>query len=157
MVMSKVMRQMPVRAGRAVPARGEAARPSISDETPDPRRERQGTGLAKPIAGTGGLLEATLERENLRQALKRVRANRGSAGVDGLDIDQTARKLVTEWPAIREQLLRGTYRPAPVRRVLIPKPDRGQRKLGIPTVTDRLIQQALLQVLQPLLDPSLIF
>ena len=74
--------------------------------------------------------------------------------MDGLDIDQTARRLVTEWPQLREQLLRGTYRPSPVRRVTIPKPDGGERELGIPTVTDRLIQQALLQVLQPLLDPT---
>ena len=152
--MSKVMRQMPVQTGRAGNARGEAARQTVSDETPGPHRECQGTGSAKPTAGTGGLLEAALTRENLRRALKRVRANRGSAGVDGLDIAQTERKLVTEWPHIREQLLRGTYRPAPVRRVLIAKPDGGQRELGIPTVTDRLIQQALLQVLQPLLDPS---
>ncbi|WP_269764599.1 reverse transcriptase domain-containing protein, partial [Burkholderia ubonensis] len=100
------------------------------------------------------LLEAALTRENLRQALKRVRANKGAPGVDGLDIDQTARHLVTAWPAIREQLLRGTYRPMPVRRVTIPKPDGGERELGIPTVTDRLIQQALLQVLQPVLDPT---
>jgi group II intron reverse transcriptase/maturase len=74
--------------------------------------------------------------------------------VDGLDIDQTARQLGTTWPALREQLLRGTYRPSPVRRVTIPKPDGGERELGIPTVTDRLIQQALLQVLQPILDPT---
>lgn len=100
------------------------------------------------------LLAAALTRENLQQAFKRVRANKGAAGVDGLDIDQTARQLVTTWPTLREQQLRGTYRPSPVRRVTIPKPDGGERKLGIPTVTDRLIQQALLQVLQPILDPT---
>jgi Group II intron, maturase-specific domain/Reverse transcriptase (RNA-dependent DNA polymerase) len=84
-----------------------------------------------------------------------VRANKGAAGVDGLDIDQTAEHLRTAWPAIREQLLSGTYRPSPVRRVTIPKPDGGgERELGIPTVTDRLIPQALLQVLQPILDPT---
>jgi group II intron reverse transcriptase/maturase len=97
---------------------------------------------------------AALTRENLLQAFKRVRANKGAAGVDGLDIDQTARQLVATWPTLREQLLRGTYRPSPVRRVTIPKPDGGERELGIPTVTDRLIQQALLQVLQPVLDPT---
>jgi RNA-directed DNA polymerase len=83
-----------------------------------------------------------------------VKANKGSAGVDGLDIEQTGQYLKTAWPKIRERVLRGTYRPAPVRRVTIPKPDGGQRELGIPTVTDRLIQQALLQVLQPMLDPT---
>jgi RNA-directed DNA polymerase len=83
-----------------------------------------------------------------------VRANKGAAGVDGLDIDQTAALLRTEWPAIRARLLRGTYRPNPVRRVSIPKAGGGERELGIPTVTDRLIQQALLQVLQPILDPT---
>ena len=74
--------------------------------------------------------------------------------MDGLDIDETAGQLVPAWPQLREQLLRGTYRPSPVRRVTIPKPDGGERELGIPTVTDRLIQQALLQVLQPILDPT---
>jgi len=100
------------------------------------------------------LLRAALTRENLRRAFKHVRANKGAAGVDGLDIDQTARQLVTTWPTLREQLLRGTYRPSPVRRVTIPKPDGGECELGILTVTDRLIQQALLQVLQPILDPT---
>lgn len=100
------------------------------------------------------LLRAALRRENLLQAFKRVRANKGAAGVDGRDIDETSRYLAEAWPGIREQLLAGTYRPSPVRRVTIPKPDGGERELGIPTVTDRLIQQALLQVLQPILDPT---
>ena len=105
-------------------------------------------------ADTGGLLEAALTRENLQAAWKRVKANKGAAGVDGLDIEQTQRLLQTSWPAIRQQLLAGTYRPMPVRRVMIPKPDGRERELGIPTVQDRLIQQALLQVLQPLIDPT---
>lgn len=140
------VRQMPVQTGRTGVARGEAARVPVSDEACGPRHETGDTGSA--------LLEAVLTRENLKQAFKRVRANKGAAGVDGLDIDQTSRHLVTAWPAIREQLLKGTYRPSPVRRVTIPKPDGGERELGIPTVTDRLIQQALLQVLQPVLDPT---
>jgi RNA-directed DNA polymerase len=90
----------------------------------------------------------------MQHAWKRVRANKGAAGIDGLSIDETAERLRAEWPAIRDQLLHGTYRPQPVRRVTIPKPDGGQRELGIPTGTDRLIQQAMLQVLQPLLDPT---
>ena len=146
MSMLKAMRQMPAQAGRAGVARGEAACDPASDEACGPRHEQASTGPA--------LLSAALTRENLQQALKRVRANKGAAGVDGLDIDQTVRHLVTEWPAIREGLLSGTYRPSPVRRVTIPKPDGGERELGIPTVTDRLIQQALLQVLQPILDPT---
>ena len=145
MLISEAMRQKPARAGRCAVGRGEAPAGAGRDEAEGARHGQEGTGSA--------LLEAALTRENLRRAFKRVRANRGSAGVDGLDIDQTARKLMIEWPVIRERLLRGTYRPSPVRRVTIPKPDGGQRELGIPTVTDRLIQQALLQVLQPILDP----
>jgi len=116
--------------------------------------EHPGTGSAKPRAGTGGLLEAALTRQNLQTALKRVKANKGAAGVDGLDIEQTTELLRTRWPDIRQALLAGRYRPQPVRKVMIPKPDGSQRELGIPTVLDRLIQQALLQVLQPLIDPS---
>ena len=80
--------------------------------------------------------------------------NKGAAGVDGLDIAQTAEHLRWAWPELRQHLLSGAYQPQPVRRVGIPKPDGGERTLGIPTVTDRLIQQALLQVLQPLIDPT---
>jgi group II intron reverse transcriptase/maturase len=90
----------------------------------------------------------------MQRAWKRVKANKGAAGVDGLDIDQTKEHLKHAWPVIRQQLMEGTYRPLPVRRVGIPKPDGSERELGIPTVTDRLIQQALLQVLQPLIDPT---
>lgn len=106
------------------------------------------------IVGTGGLLEAALTRENLQAAWKRVKANKGAAGVDGLDIEHTGRMLQAKWPQIRQELLAGQYRPSPVRKVMIPKPDGSQRELGIPTVLDRLIQQALLQVLQPQLDPT---
>jgi len=144
--MWRALHQTPAQAGRSGVGRGEAACGSGSDEARRPRREPKGTGSA--------LLSAALTRENLQRAWKRVRANKGAAGVDGLDIDQTAVQLRTEWPAIREQLLSGTYRPSPVRRVAIPKPEGGERELGIPTVTDRLIQQALLQVLQPILDPT---
>ncbi len=146
MAMRRAVRQMPASAGRIGEGGGEAASGPVSDEARRPRRELGNTGP--------GLLEAVLARENLQRAWKRVRANKGAAGIDGLDIDQTAAHLRTAWPEIREQLLSGTYRPLPVRRVTIPKPDGGERELGIPTVTDRLIQQALLQVLQPILDPT---
>ena len=152
--MSKAMRQMPERSGRSAKACGEAERQVVSDETCDPSQEHQGTGSAMHMAGAGTLLEAALTRENLQAAWKRVKANKGAAGVDGLDIEQTHRLLQTKWPQIRQELLVGKYRPAPVRRVMIPKPDGSERELGIPTVTDRLIQQALLQVLQPLIDPT---
>jgi group II intron reverse transcriptase/maturase len=105
-------------------------------------------------SGRANLLRQALGRDNVRRAWRRVKANGGSAGVDGRSIDATAAYLRGEWPRIREELSSGTYRPSPVRRVTIPKPGGGERELGIPTVADRLIQQALLQVLQPLLDPQ---
>ena len=117
---------------------------------------RDETALARQgMEGAGrDLLVQALARDNMQRAWKRVKANKGAAGVDGLDIGQTAQHLKHAWPRIRQQLLEGVYRPYPVRRVGIPKPDGSERELGIPTVTDRLIQQALLQVLQPLIDPS---
>jgi RNA-directed DNA polymerase len=144
--MREAMRQKPERSGRQEREAGEARQTSCPDEAERPRRATNDTGP--------GLLTAVLARENLLLAMKRVRANKGAAGVDGLDIDQTVASLKTHWPAIRDSLLKGTYRPQPVRRVMIPKPGGGERELGIPTVTDRLIQQALLQVLQPILDPT---
>jgi RNA-directed DNA polymerase len=152
--MQKAMRQMPGRPGRVGEAQGEALRDLVSDEACGPPSEHPGTGSAMPKAGTGGLLEAALTRQNLQTAWKRVKANKGAAGVDGLDIEQTAELLRTNWTEIRHELLQGCYRPSPVRKVMIPKPDGSQRELGIPTVLDRLIQQALLQVLQPLIDPT---
>jgi RNA-directed DNA polymerase len=100
------------------------------------------------------LMEEVCERENLKEALRRVKANKGSAGIDRMTVDGIADYLKQHWPAIREQLLRGTYQPKPVRRVEIPKPDGGVRKLGIPTVLDRFIQQAVMQILQRQWDPT---
>ena len=104
-------------------------------------------GIESP-AITEQLMEEVCERENCKRALKRVKANKGSAGVDGMTVQQLPAFLKEHWPAIREQLLSGTYKPQPVKRVEIPKPDGGVRKLGIPTVLDRFIQQAVMQVLQ---------
>src|SRR5579862_6234467 len=144
--MTTVRHQMPARAGRGGSRGGEARSEPTSDEAAVPRSSARGAGQA--------LLQRMLARGNLQRAWKRVKANKGAAGVDGLDIAQTTEHLKGAWPRVREQLLAGTYRPSPVRRVSIPKPDGGERELGIPTVTDRLIQQAMLQVLQPLLDPT---
>src|ERR1700691_1384139 len=104
-------------------------------------------GTENPVS-TNRLMEAVCERENLKAALRQVRANMGSPGVDGMTVVGIKDYLKEHWPAIREQLLNGTYEPKPVRRVEIPKPDGGVRKLGIPTVLDRFIQQAVMQVLQ---------
>jgi RNA-directed DNA polymerase len=100
------------------------------------------------------LMEVICERENCKQALVRVRANKGSPGVDGMTVDALPGYLQAHWPAIRAHLLDGTYAPQPVKRVKIPKPDGGMRPLGIPTVLDRFIQQAVMQVLQRRWDPT---
>jgi len=103
---------------------------------------------------TERLMEEVCERENLRKAFRQVKANRGSPGVDGMTVGELSDYLKRDWPAIRQQLLDGAYMPKPVRRVEIPKPDGGVRKLGIPTVLDRFIQQAVMQVLQSRWDPA---
>jgi RNA-directed DNA polymerase len=146
MSMGKALHQMPARAGRITVGDGEAVSGVLSDEA---RLTRPGT-----VSAGQGLLAQVLARENMQRAWKRVKANKGAAGVDGMDIAATGRYLVTALPNIRAQLMAGTYRPSPVRRVGIPKPDGSERELGIPTVVDRLIQQAILQVLQPLIDPT---
>jgi group II intron reverse transcriptase/maturase len=116
--------------------------------------EATSAGREPTSSGRHDLLEQALTRENLQWALQRVKRNAGSAGVDGMAVAQLPGFLRTEWPRLREELLDGTYRPQPVRRHAIPKPGGGERELGIPTVLDRFIQQALLQVLQPLIDPT---
>jgi group II intron reverse transcriptase/maturase len=99
-------------------------------------------------------MERVLSRPNLQAALKRVRQNKGSPGIDGMSVDELPDYLREHWPALREQLLAGRYQPQAVKRQLIPKSGGGMRELGIPSVLDRFIQQALLQTLQPCIDPS---
>ena len=125
-------------------ARTGEARPVGREET---ESSRVMNGTENP-ANTNRLMEEVCERDNLKEALRRVKANQGSAGVDGMTVGGISDYLKQHWPAIREQLLNGTYEPKPVRPVEIPKPDGGVRKLGIPTVLDRFIQQAVMQVLQ---------
>ena len=110
-------------------AKGEARRAGEGTES-----LRGGAGTENP-ASTNRLMEEVCERENLKEALRRVKANKGSAGVDGMTVGAIKDYLKQHWPAIREQLLNGTYKPKPVKRVEIPKPDGGVRKLGIPTVS----------------------
>jgi RNA-directed DNA polymerase len=123
--------------------RGEA--PKGSGEGTESSAGKHGT---ESPAIAEQLMEEVCGRENCKQALKRVKANKGSPGVDGMTVHDLPGYLKQHWLAIREQLLSGTYRPQPVKRVEIPKPDGGVRKLGIPTVLDRFVQQAVMQVLQ---------
>lgn len=120
----------------------------------------QGTSASNTTAGwessylkASNLMEAVVERENIERACRRVVSNKGSAGIDKMPVGDLHAHLEAHWPRIKEELLEETYRPAPVRVVEIEKPSGGMRTLGIPTVTDRLIQQALHQVLVPIFDP----
>ena len=132
----------PIERGEAPIAGGPGAEPVVAMAEPE------------SPAATMHLMEKVCERENLVRAWQRVRGNKGAPGVDGMTIDDAKSYLREHWPDIRSQLLAGAYRPQPVKRVEIPKPDGGVRKLGVPSVVDRLIQQALLQVLQKRWDPT---
>ena len=129
--------------------RGEAPR------SPQKGIESTAAGLGtESQANTDRLIEEACEKENLKEALRRVKANAGAAGVDGMSVGELPEYLRENWSRLKEQLLSGTYRPQPVRRVEIPKSGGGTRKLGIPTVVDRFVQQAVLQVLQKRWDPT---
>ena len=131
-------------------------------EGPGAARSAEEQGIEPGVAVTrderpveeGDVMEAVCSQANVLKAWKHVRGNKGSPGIDGLSIEATAEVLRRQWPDIRSRLLAGTYRPQPVLRVNIPKPGGGFRKLGVPCVVDRLIQQAVLQVLQPRWDPT---
>jgi RNA-directed DNA polymerase len=139
-------KNQPEQLGLAFPTDSRSEAPTAGGggtETPMAKR------MHESPADTEALMEEVCERENCQQALRRVKANKGSPGVDGMTVRGLPDHLKQHWPAIREQLLSGTYRPQPVKRVEIDKPDGGGvRKLGVPTVLDRFIQQAVLQVLQ---------
>ena len=128
-------------------SRGEAPKVERSEEEPAAVHGNERSGASD-------LMEKVVSRPNLQAALRRVRKNKGSPGIDGMTVDELSDHLRQNWPQLREQLLAGRYRPAMVKQQLIPKSGGGRRKLGIPTVLDRFIQQALLQVLQPMFDPS---
>src|ERR1700745_4012898 len=142
------------------PEQGVLAFP-VENRSDTPKAAEKGTEtlMAKhrteSLAGTERLMEEVCELENSKQALQRVKANKGSPGVDGMTVDELPEYLKQHGLKIGEQLRNGTYQPQPVRRVEIPKPDgRGVRKLGIPCVLDRFVQQAVLQVLQKRWDPT---
>jgi len=136
--------------GRGPAGREEVVKPRGPDQRaePSPARAERGSD-----AGSGSVWEQVFERENLLSALRRVEANRGAPGIDGMTVEELRPYLREAWPEIKERLDAGTYRPSPARRVEIPKPDGGVRLLGIPTVLDRFIQQAMAQVLTELFEP----
>ena len=127
-------------------------------EAPKARREGTESLTAKRVCESPAIpeqvMEEVCERENLKRALQRVKSNKGSPGIDGMKVSELPGHLKQHWPAIREQLLNGTYKPQPVRRVEIAKPEGGVRQLGIPTVLDRFLQQAVMQVLQSRWDAT---
>ena len=140
--------------------RGEAPSDQMRGSEPGSVTSDKSPSAQEPLTGQSNtrvrlpLMEAIVNNSNMRRALKRVRANKGSPGVDGMTVDDLAKHLKQAWPEIKALLLSGRYFPQPIRRVEIPKPDGGMRQLGIPTVLDRLIQQAVLQFLEQIFDPT---
>lgn len=149
---------MPVPLGKATPQMTEQLELALFG--PDETREEAGSGEAQPAGsgntapGMNGLMDLVLASENLKAAWKRVRQNKGSPGIDGMRVEELGDWLDRNWERVREDLLSGRYVPSPVRRAEIPKSGGGVRQLGIPTVLDRLIQQMILQVLSPRIDPT---
>ena len=139
--------QLPLKWGRSANPEGEARK-----ETGAVCQVSTASDNAEPINSV--TMEEVVRKENLLKALKRVEANKGSPGIDGMTVNDLRGFLHGQWPNLRQQLLNGQYKPQPVKQVMIPKPGGGRRMLGIPTVADRLIQQALLQVLSPVYDPT---
>ena len=143
-------------------SRDEPGRQKLPDrETTEQTKQVKPAGIVQsaepfPARDNGksdvGTWEAVFERENMQTALKRVESNKGAAGIDGMEVEDLRGYLKKHWLEVREALESGKYRPSPVRRVEIPKPDGGGRQLGIPTVLDRLIQQAIAQVLTPMFE-----
>jgi RNA-directed DNA polymerase len=146
----KRQKTRPEQLGLALPTAGRSEAPRAGGEGTEALTAKR---LHETPADTERLMEAACMWENYKQALNRVRGNKGGPGVDGMNVDELPRYLMQHWPRIREQLLNGTYQPQPVKRVEIDKPDgSGVRKLGVPNVLDRFIQQLVLQVLQKLWD-----
>ncbi len=123
----------------------------------EPGRVRQtfAAGMEQASSETTALMEQVVGRENLKRALKRVVANKGAPGTDGMTVEELTPYLKAHWPRLRGELLEGRYAPKPVRAVDTPKPGGGTRRLGVPTVLDRFIQQAVLQVLTPVIGAGL--
>jgi len=142
------MRQKSEQLELALDNRGEAPTSRRSGEAPTTSHGNERSG------GDHRLMEQVVGRANALAALRRVKQNKGSSGVDGMTVDDLTPYLATHWEALREQLLAGSYQPQPVKRQEIPKPGGGTRTRGIPTVLDRFLQQCLLQVLQPQFDPT---
>lgn len=148
--------------GKRQKTRPDQAELAFPEETRGEAPRALGEGTEPPMANhasqspvvTEKLMEGILRTSNLQEAFKRVRANKGSPGIDGMTVEEVQDYYRKNWPTLESQLLEGTYQPQPVLRVEIPKPEGGVRKLGIPTVLDRVIQQAVLQVFQERFDST---
>lgn len=127
----------------------DAVQRALEEELKVLLRDMKGSSMKQ-----SSLIEEVVQRDNLRKALVRVESNKGAAGIDGMKVDELKPYLQREWKRIKQEFLTGTYQPKPVRRVEIPKANGGRRKLGIPTVVDRFVQQSVTQVLSAKWDKT---